>query len=106
MLTLRRRCSRLMFGMIALCALMIPSVSVLGQTIKGSISGTVTDSTNRVVVGATVMLVSNQTGNARSVTTGEDGRFGFGAVHPGAYTIKVEQSGFQTLERKGVILSA
>lgn len=107
MFTFRRRFSRPRLSwMIALCAVMILSVSAVAQTITGSISGTVTDSSDRVVVGATVTLISNQTGNARNVPTGEDGRFGFAAVQPGAYTVKVEQSGFQTLERKGVILSA
>ncbi len=59
-----------------------------------------------MVVGATVTLISDQTGSTRNVTTGEDGRFRFAAVHPGVYTLKVEQTGFQTLERKGVVLSA
>lgn len=107
MLTFRRRCLRLITSwMIVPCALMVPSAYVVAQTITGSISGTVTDSTNRVIVGASVTLISDQTGNTRNFPTGEDGRFGFAAVQPGGYTIKVEQSGFQILERKGVVLSA
>ena len=107
MFTSSRRCSRLLMGTLIILALaMVLSRSALAQTITGSIAGTVTDSSNRLIVGATVTLLGEQTGSKRELTTGEDGRFAFAAVQPGIYTVKVEQSGFQTLERKGVILSA
>ena len=92
-----------------LCGLLIAlslSLSASAQTITGNITGTVTDSSGGVIPGATVTLVSERTGEARSGTTNEEGRFSFAAVQPGVYTVRVEQKGFQTLERKGAVLSA
>ena len=106
MFTFSRRCSRLLMGTLVIPALaMLLSLSAVAQTITGSIAGTVTDSSNRVVVGATVTLLGEQSGSKRNLTTSEEGRFGFAAVQLGVYTLKVEQTGFQTLERKGVVLS-
>lgn len=108
MFILSRRCSRLLMAnlMVLAISMMMMNSSAVAQTVTGSIAGIVTDSQKRVIVGATVTLISDQTGSRRNVTTGEDGRFGFAAVQPGTYTLKVEQSGFQTLERKSVVLSA
>jgi Carboxypeptidase regulatory-like domain len=76
------------------------------QTITGSISGAVTDATGGIIPGANVMLTSEKTGQARGSTTDSEGRFNFAALQPGAYALKVERQGFQTLEQRGVILSA
>src|SRR6185369_2100259 len=76
------------------------------QTITGSISGAVMDSTGGMIPGATVTLISEKTGQARTSTTNAEGRFNFAALQPGTYTLKVEYRGFQTLEQRGVILSA
>ena len=80
--------------------------SAAGQTITGTVSGTVIDSTGAAIVGAKVTLLNEATKNLRSSTTNDAGRFNFAAVQPGAYTVKVEQQGFQTIERKGAVLSA
>src|SRR6476659_8963910 len=76
------------------------------QTITGSISGAVMDSTGGMIPGATVTLTSEKTGQARSSTSNGEGRFNFAALQPGTYALKVEYRGFQTLEQRGVILSA
>ena len=75
------------------------------QAITGTISGTVIDSSRGVIVGATVTLVSNKNAASRTVITNEEGRFSFPAAQAGAYTVKVEQKGFQTLLRTNVNLS-
>ena len=101
------RWSRLVPGTVAVLSLvMMLSLPVPGQTITGSISGSVTDATGGILVGATVTVLSDKTGSARTVTTGEEGRFNFAALQPGTYSIKIEKTGFQSLERKNVILSA
>src|SRR5947209_8757653 len=102
MLTLKR-CWPILRGLLIALSLSLPASA---QTITGNITGTVTDSSGGVIPGATVTLVSERTGEARSVTTNEEGRFNFAAVQPGVYTVRVEQKGFQTLERKGAVLSA
>ena len=87
-------------SVLAFCA------TAVGQTITGSISGTVTDSTGGIIPGATVSITGDKTGSARNGTTNGEGRFSFAALQPGTYSIRVEHQGFQTLERKSVVLSA
>src|SRR5437667_1749785 len=102
-----KHCSRLLLGMLVVSLLaMMLSLSVAGQSITGTVSGTVTDVNGAVIPGAKVTLISDQKGSVRTVATNEDGRFAFAAQQPGVYTLKIEQVGFQTLERNGVVLSA
>src|SRR6266850_1125802 len=107
MFSSRRRCSSLLLAMFAILILAgLLAVSAIAQSVTGSISGSVTDSAGGVIVGASVTLLSDQTGSTRTATTSEDGRFSFAALQPGVYTVKVEQRGFQTLERKNAVLTA
>lgn len=107
MLISRRRCSRLLLDLSPVFLLVgMLAASAIAQSVTGSISGTVTDATGGVVVGASVTLHSDQTGTTRTATTGEDGRFTFAALQPGAYSLLVEQPGFQRLERKNAVLTA
>src|SRR5258705_11824235 len=86
--------------------LLIFTVVADGQTVTGSIAGTVTDSTGGVIPGAAVTISSDKSGLNRSATTNGEGRFNFAALQPGSYSIKVERPGFQVLEQTNVILSA
>src|SRR5688500_18521984 len=79
---------------------------VSAQTITGSVSGAVIDINGSVIPGATVVLTGDKTAETRTVTTDSDGRFNFAALQPGTYSLKVERQGFQTLEQKGVVLTA
>ena len=79
---------------------------ILAQTVTGTISGTVTDSSGAIIAGATARLTNEQTRNFRTITSNEDGRLSFAAIQPGSYTVKIEHQGFQTLERKSIVLSA
>ncbi|HEU4766972.1 MAG TPA: carboxypeptidase regulatory-like domain-containing protein, partial [Pyrinomonadaceae bacterium] len=87
-------------------SMLVFAVHAKAQTITGSISGSVTDSTGSVVPMATVMLASEKTGQTRNAVTNEEGRFNFAALQPGSYSIKVERQGFQTVEQRNIILSA
>jgi Carboxypeptidase regulatory-like domain/TonB-dependent Receptor Plug Domain len=87
-------------------ALLAFSAVVSGQTITGSISGTVTDSSGGVVPGATITLTGEKTAETRTGITDGEGRFNFAALQPGAFLLKVERQGFQTYEQRGVVLSA
>jgi hypothetical protein len=103
MFSFKRHRLDILFGILAL---MVFNVIASGQSITGSISGTVMDSSGGVIPTAAVTLTSDKFNQARSVTTNGEGRFNFAALQPGTYSIKVEQQGFQTLEQKSVILSA
>jgi Carboxypeptidase regulatory-like domain/TonB-dependent Receptor Plug Domain len=85
---------------------LLPNLTASGQTVTGTISGIVSDPSGAVIAGANVTLTGEQKIVTRAVATNDEGRFSFAAVQPGAYSLKVERQGFQSLERKGVILSA
>ncbi len=102
-LSLARHWSGLFFGLLVVVLL---SSAVAAQSVKGTISGIVTDANGDAVPGATVTLVGEQENDSRVATTNDDGRFSFAAVQPGTFTLKIEQKGFQTLEQKSVVLSA
>src|SRR6478672_5394088 len=99
------KCQRLEILFVILAVLVL-GAAASGQTITGSISGAVADATGGYIPGATVSITSDKTGQVRTSPTSEEGRFTFAALQPGAYSLKVEKQGFQTLEQKGVVLSA
>ena len=82
------------------------ATALFGQTITGSISGTVSDPTGLSVTDAKVSLLNTGTGAQRQVPTTATGEFIFHAVDPGAYEVTVEASGFRKLRRTGVNLTA
>ncbi len=78
----------------------------LAQTTTGQISGSVLDSSSQVIVGATVTLRNEATGDTRVIVTNATGDFLFPTLVPGTYTVKVELSGFKPTGRTGVVLTA
>ncbi len=94
---------RLLPGLVV-AALLIPSPAAAQNT--GTISGTIIDNTGQVVPAATLTLINEATSDGRTMTSGSHGEFAFRAVEPGSYTVKVELSGFRTLQLKGNVLNA
>jgi hypothetical protein len=87
--------------------LSIVAVDASAQTtVTGSMSGTIVDSTGQVLPGASVTIVNEQTGEERHGTTNDVGDFGFPALVPAPYTVRVTMAGFKPLEVKGNVLLA
>jgi carboxypeptidase family protein/TonB-dependent receptor-like protein len=91
---------------LALSFILLCAQYTIGQTVTGAVSGTVLDASGNAIAGATVRLINERTNDARVLTTNESGDFRFTAVLPGTYTIKVEQKGFSSFERRGNVLTA
>jgi len=72
----------------------------------GVVSGTVVDATGQIVPGATVTLANESTADFRTLASNERGDFAFRAVRPGSYTVKVELTGFRTVEQRNNIVNA
>ena len=73
--------------------------SLIAQTAgMGVLTGKVVDSSGSPVANATVTVTSVDNGQARSATTGTDGSYRFDDLPPGNYRMKLEATGFQTLE--------
>ncbi|MCU1234701.1 MAG: TonB-dependent receptor, plug, partial [Candidatus Solibacter sp.] len=94
-----------MFRYVAFLALLLMPVAAPGQQVTGSIIGTITDASGSAIVGATVKLVSEQTGAIRSVTADGEGNFVFTAINSGMYTVTAEQQGFKQYRKTGLELS-
>src|SRR4029453_1965967 len=71
------------------------TVTALGQTTTGSLTGSATDPKGAIVAGARVTLVNPQTGGERNVVSNSDGVFDFQALQPGTYSLTVEAAGFR-----------
>ena len=88
---------KFIFLILAFCLLSFTAFIAQAQDIqtKGSIKGTVTDPGGAVVAGATVK-VSGAAGE-RTVTTGSTGTYEVTNLAPGAYTVRIEQTGFKSV---------
>ena len=64
----------------------------------GSIQGTVTDPSGAVVSGARVMIRNQGTGQSTETRTNASGTYASGALIPGSYLVRVEASGFSTVQ--------
>jgi len=74
------------------------------QSDRGSIAGTVLDSSGGVVEGAQVTATGDQTGTVYATTTGPTGGFRIPDVRIGAYRVTVTAAGFKTAEKTGVVV--
>ncbi|MEK7407844.1 MAG: carboxypeptidase regulatory-like domain-containing protein [Acidobacteriota bacterium] len=79
---------------------------IMGQTITGSITGGVRDSSGLAVAAAEATLTHVATGVERRTTSNERGVFVFTSLQPGEYNLAIRVSGFKTAERRGVVVSA
>ena len=81
---------------LALFCLLFCSTSLLAQTFRGTILGTVTDQGGAVIAGAKVVAHNINTGLERSTMTSGDGSYSIPELPIGTYSVTVSQSGFQT----------
>jgi len=86
--------------------LVASAAAMFAQTITGSISGAVLDDARSAVPGASLKLVHVSTGMERSGRTDERGEFVIAALPPGRYTLSVDHTGFKTLVRSDIELTA
>lgn len=73
---------------------------------RGNITGTVTDPTGAVVVGASVTVTNTATGVLSTTVSNRTGYFEVDSIDPGTYSVTVKAPGFQELVRNGVVLNA
>ncbi len=69
--------------------------STFAQTFRGTILGSVTDSSGAAVPGATVTIKNVDTGLVRTVTTSDDGSYSAPELPIGNYSVSVERAGFK-----------
>ena len=86
-------------------ALMSSSVSVLGQNLTGSISGTVADSSGAVIPNAKVVLTDEANKTKRDTMSNSAGFFHFAAIPPATYTVTVSADRFGTWEEQHITMT-
>ena len=79
-----------LYGSLTIVCLL--STSLLAQQ-RGSIGGTITDSTGAILPGASVVIKDERTGEERTVTSDEQGRYVVPGLKPSIYLVRGDLSG-------------
>src|SRR5947199_6662368 len=82
----------------ALFLVAMSAAAAMAQTDQGRFTGTVRDSSNGFVAGATVKVKNERTGEEREVLTNQQGYFVIGSLKPSTYTVRAEKTGFAPVE--------
>ena len=85
-----------------LCPLMVGSA--VAQSERGTIAGTVLDSTGAAVGGAAVTVKGEDTGGVYKTVSTAEGVYRISDVAVGRYDVTVEVKGFKTSQQKGVLV--
>jgi hypothetical protein len=86
----------LLFASIVICA--------LGQNIRSTVTGRVTDATNASIPNASITITNLDTNQKRSVTTQASGDFSIPQLEPGPYTLVAERDGFRREVTRKIVL--
>ncbi|HEY3122352.1 MAG TPA: TonB-dependent receptor [Vicinamibacteria bacterium] len=92
------------FGFAGGLLLALPAAARAQAT--GTISGSVTDQSGAALPGVTVEATNRDTNQSRSGTSGADGVYTIPLLPPGRYHVKASLTGFSTLTRERVTVSA
>jgi outer membrane receptor protein involved in Fe transport len=92
---------RTLHGMLALIAvffLHVPNISA--QVDRATVTGTIKDTSDAVVPGATITVRNKATDVASTAVSDAQGAYLVGGLIPGAYTVDIELSGFRKNSRQ------
>ena len=78
------------------------AASLLAQTDRGTITGTVVDTSGAVIAGAKILLVNSETDLKQDTVTTSTGNYTLTALPAGVYTLSVEQTGFNRYQQSNI----
>jgi Carboxypeptidase regulatory-like domain/TonB dependent receptor-like, beta-barrel len=81
------------------------STNLRAQINRANLNGTVTDPSGARIPGATVTVVSPDTGFKRQVTTGSSGIYSISSLPTETYVLTISEKGFKTFTMTGIDLS-
>ena len=92
----------------ARCILLLACVAtaLFGQSERGTITGTVADSTGAVVPKARVIVTNLATKLVSESQSNDAGGYTAASLPVGPYTVRVEKEGFRPVVRSGIELNA
>lgn len=91
--------------LVAFVLVITGSLTVHAQTSYGSVAGSVIDQSGAVVSGATVTVVSKDTGETHVTKTSKGGGYNIDALGTGTYDVTAEAPGFSKEVVAGVVVS-
>jgi len=97
-----QKTGRFIFVLVILTAI-LPLAARAQQTL-GSINGTVTDTTNAVVIKAAVQVKNLGTGLTVNATTGNVGSYNVSSLPIGTYSVTVSKAGFKTEVHSNILV--
>ena len=80
----------------------ITASAALGQSDRGTIAGTVIDTSGGVIVNAQIVATGTDTGSVYSTTSGPTGGFRISDVKIGVYSVTITAAGFKTEKQTGI----
>ncbi len=83
---------------------LVTAGAALSQSDRGTIAGTVLDSSGGVVTNASVNATDSETGAKYSATTGPTGGYRLYDLRVGVYGVSVSAPGFKTVDKTGVVV--
>src|ERR1700722_10417103 len=87
---------------VSACLLFFGATLAWGQSVTGTIRGTVTDASGAVVSGAEITVRGQATGVANTVKSSATGSYDVELLPVGTYRVTVSLAGFKTLQRDNV----
>lgn len=96
---------KLFFGVFVVLLSVSLAAPAFAQKSTGTIRGTVTDGSGAAIVGATVTITNNATGDVRTVKTNEQGEFVAPELRAGMYDVRTRHQNFKEAVAKDVELN-
>lgn len=94
-----------LLSLCTLMALLLMPLHAKAQEFRGTISGTVTDTTGAAIPGVRILIRNTASGTTQTSDTNGSGSYVVPFLMPGNYTITATRSGFQKAVRKGIALN-
>src|SRR5215470_17505598 len=98
--------SRIARGALLPALVLTFAFSSFAQSERGTISGTVRDSSGAVIPGAKVTIINTATGLVENLTSNQVGEFTGISLPVGSYNVDVSKEGFRPAEIKGLTVNA
>jgi len=80
------------------------ALTAVAQSDRGTLAGTILDSSGAVVSGAAITVTDAETGTVYNSVSSSSGAYRIQDMKLGAYNVKVAVTGFKTAERTGVVI--
>jgi hypothetical protein len=90
----------------SIALVLVVSGSAAAQVTTSTLVGLVRDTSDSVIPGASVVATHDGTGVSREGVTDANGEFVFSALPAGQYSVRVELTGFKTMQQQGMQLGA